>query len=139
MDIDVVLAKLESLQRCISRIEEKTPPKVEILKSDYDIQDIISLNLERAVQISVDIAAHILSATEISTPATMSEVFLALSEVDVITVELAERLRKAVGFRNISVHEYEKVDWEIVFSICTRHMSDFRAYAARILAYFNIE
>jgi uncharacterized protein YutE (UPF0331/DUF86 family) len=95
--------------------------------------------LERAVQISVDIAAHILSATEISTPATMSEVFLALSEVDVITVELAERLRKAVGFRNISVHEYEKVDWEIVFSICTRHMSDFRAYAARILAYFNIE
>ena len=139
MDIDVVLAKLESLQRCVSRIEEKTPPKVEILKSDYDIQDIISLNLERAVQISVDIAAHILSATEISTPATMSEVFLALSEVDVITVELAERLRKAVGFRNISVHEYEKVDWEIVFSICTRHMSDFRAYAARILAYFNIE
>lgn len=139
MDTDVVLAKLESLQRCISRIEEKTPPKVEILKSDYDIQDIISLNLERAVQISVDIAAHILSATEISTPATMSEVFLALSEVDVITVELAERLRKAVGFRNISVHEYKKVDWEIVFSICTKHMSDFRAYAARILAYFNIE
>jgi hypothetical protein len=35
MDTDVVLAKLESLQRCISRIEEKTPPNVEILKSDY--------------------------------------------------------------------------------------------------------
>ncbi len=50
MDTDVILAKLESLQRCISRIEEKTPLKVEILESDYDIQDIISLNLERTVQ-----------------------------------------------------------------------------------------
>ena len=59
--------------------------------------------------------------------------------IDVITVELAERLRKAVGFRNISVHEYEKVDWEIVFSICTKHMSDFRAYAARVLAFFEIK
>lgn len=139
MDTDVVLAKLDSLQRCVRRVEEKTPPNVEILKNDYDIQDIISLNLERAVQISVDIAAHILSATDISAPATMSETFLALSEVDVITAELAERLRKAVGFRNISVHEYEKIDWEIVFSICTKHMNDFRAYAARVLVYFEIK
>ncbi len=46
MDTDVVLAKLDSLQRCVSRVEEKTPTNVELLKSDYDIQDIISLNLD---------------------------------------------------------------------------------------------
>ena len=69
----------------------------------------------------------------------MSVIFLALSKVDVITVELAERLRKAVGFRNISVHEYEKIDWVIVFSICTKHMNEFRAYAASVLSYYNIE
>ncbi len=69
----------------------------------------------------------------------MSVILLALSKVDVITVELAERLRKAVGFRNISVHEYEKIDWEIVFSICTKHMNEIRAYAASVLSYYNIE
>ena len=139
MDSDVVLAKLDSLQRCVRRVEEKTPPDVDILIDDYDIQDIISLNLERAVQISVDIAAHILSATDLNTPATMSETFVALSKINIITVELAERLRNAVGFRNISVHEYGKIDWEIVFSICTKHMNDFREYAAKVLVYFNIE
>ncbi len=56
-----------------------------------------------------------------------------------ITAELAERLRKAAGFRNISVHGYKKIDWEIVFSICTKHMNDFRAYAAKVLAYFEIK
>ena len=139
MDTDVVLAKLDSLQRRVSRIEEKTPSNVEVLKDDYDIQDIISLNLERAVQISVDIAAHILSTKDISTPATMGETFTALSEVDVVSTELAERLRKAVGFRNISVHEYQKIDWEIVFSICTKHMKGFREYAAGVLAYYDID
>jgi len=59
MDADVVLAKLDSLQRCVGRVEEKTPSNVEVLTSDYDMQDIISLNLERAVQISVDIHAHV--------------------------------------------------------------------------------
>ena len=54
---DVVRRKLESLRRCIVRIEEKRPVSVEILKTDYDIQDIISLNLERAIQISVDIGS----------------------------------------------------------------------------------
>jgi uncharacterized protein YutE (UPF0331/DUF86 family) len=139
MDTDVVLAKLDSLQRCVSRVEEKTPSSVEVLKNDYDIQDIISLNLGRAVQISVDIAAHILATKDTGTPATMGETFTALSEVDVISTELAERLRKAVGFRNISVHEYKKIDWEIVFSICTKHMKDFREYATGVLAYYNID
>jgi len=139
MDTDVVLAKLDSLQRYVSRVEEKTPSNFEVLKDDYDLQDIISLNLGRAIQISVDIAAHILSTKDTSTPATMGEAFTALSEVDVISAELAERLRKAVGFRNISVNEYEKIDWEIVFSNCTKHMKDFREYAAGVLAYYNID
>ncbi len=138
MDPEVALAKLDSLRRCIQRIEEKTPSNAEVLKQDYDIQDIISINLERAVQISVDIAAHILSNTDTITPTTMGETFIALSETRIISRELAEKLRKAVGFRNISVHEYEKIDWEIVYSICTKNIDDFRRYAAKVLEYFNI-
>jgi len=43
---DVVRCKLESLCRCIGRIEAKRPETVKILKTDYDVQDIISLNLD---------------------------------------------------------------------------------------------
>ncbi len=138
MDTDIILTKLDSLRRCITRIEDKTPASADILKGDYDLQDIISINLERAVQISVDVASRILSQTETSTPATMGETFIALSEIDVISGELAVQLRKSVGFRNISVHEYEKVDWEIVYSICTRRIDTFRMYTAAVLKFFDI-
>lgn len=47
MDRAVVLNKLESLRRCVKRIQDKTPTKYEELVDDYDLQDIITLNLER--------------------------------------------------------------------------------------------
>lgn len=48
MDNDIIRAKLESLSRCIKRIEDKMPASVEELQTNLDLQDIITLNLERA-------------------------------------------------------------------------------------------
>ena len=79
MDRKVIEIKLVSLQRCLERIRQKTPDKAEVLASDYDLQDIVILNLQRAVQISVDIAIHILSA-KFKIPSSMAESFLSLGQ-----------------------------------------------------------
>ena len=50
MNLDVVERKLESLARCVRRVEARLPADASALSSDYDSQDIIILNLERAVQ-----------------------------------------------------------------------------------------
>ncbi|MHC4886715.1 MAG: type VII toxin-antitoxin system HepT family RNase toxin [Planctomycetota bacterium] len=133
MDNGVVANKLESLRRCVVRIESKVPDSAEALKKDVDCQDILSINLERAVQVCVDISSHIVATTELPAPATMGEGFDQLAELGVISSELAVRMRKAVGFRNLSVHAYDEIDWEIVFSIVTKHLSDFTAYARAIV------
>jgi len=125
---DVVRRKLESLRRCISRIEEKRPDSVEILKNDYDIQDIISLNLERAIQVSVDIGSYLLAESDKTPPDTMGEIFSSLAAVGSISENLALRLKLAVGFRNISVHEYQSVDWAIVFSLIHNNLNDFKDF-----------
>jgi hypothetical protein len=51
MDREIVALKLESLRRCIQRLNSKCPLEPETLVADIDLQDIISLNLSRAVQI----------------------------------------------------------------------------------------
>ncbi|MCF6334287.1 MAG: DUF86 domain-containing protein, partial [Spirochaetales bacterium] len=114
---DLIRRKLESLRRCLDRIITKRPVSIEILKSDYDIQDIISLNLERTIQLCVDIGSYLLAESEQTPPDTMGEVFTELALGGFISETLALKLRKAVGFRNISVHEYQSIDWEIVFAI----------------------
>ena len=49
MDKDVINRKLESLRHWIARITSKRPMTVEALRSNDDLQDIIAVNLERAV------------------------------------------------------------------------------------------
>lgn len=72
MDRRVVLDKLESLRRCIQRIESKRPDTLEALQADLDLQDILSLNLTRAVQVSVDVAAHLVADLDVPAPDTMA-------------------------------------------------------------------
>ncbi len=132
MDRDVVGAKLESLRRCIERITAKTPPSADLLMQSPDLQDIIALNLQRAVQISVDLASHLIAETNAPPPSTMAENFDALRNLQIISPALADRMTKAVGFRNIAVHSYHTIDWAIVYQICTRHLDDFRQFAKSV-------
>ncbi len=132
MDETVILSKLDALSRCIARIRAKTPTSVDALIGDYDCQDIISINLERAIQTCVDIAAHILADRNIPAAATMADGFDLLYKQEIIPEELATRLKKAVGFRNISVHTYHAIDWNIVYSIITKRIEDFPEFARHI-------
>jgi uncharacterized protein YutE (UPF0331/DUF86 family) len=133
MDRLVLQEKLESLARCVRRIELKRPPNLDLLVGDPDLQDILVLNLTRAVQLCVDIGSHVISDTDAAAPQTMGEVFSTLQTLGVISAELASRLRGAVGFRNIAVHNYDRVDWAIVFAISSRYLDDFRTFAAAVV------
>ena len=134
MDRTLIDEKLESLRRCVRRIESKRPDRAERLKSDWDLQDIIALNLTRAVQLCVDIAAHLIAESEQPPPDTMAESFDRLRDMEVITNDLARRLKGAVGFRNIAVHQYASVDWTIVHAIVHDHLDDFRQFAQAVVA-----
>lgn len=133
MDKDVILNKLESLRRCIQRIEDKTPESVDLLVEDFDLQDIISVNLERAIQTCVDIGLHIISDLEVPVPETMADTFSVLNRAGYLDDAIAERLAKSVGFRNTAVHAYQEIDWDIVYCIITEHLSDFRDFSGQIL------
>lgn len=132
MDRDIIMRKLDSLARCVARIEEKRPETPEQLIDDVDIQDILSINLERAVQVSVDIGAHLIAGISVPPPKTMGEVFTILVAENMIPEDTGIALRKAVGFRNLSVHAYDQVDWERVFDIVHDHLDNFRKFAAAI-------
>jgi uncharacterized protein YutE (UPF0331/DUF86 family) len=129
MDREVVEQKLESLRRCLRRIETKCPAEAVTLMTDVDLQDIVALNLSRAVQICVDIGAHLIAGMEVPPPDTMGQTFDLLAQESVLNNQLASSLKKAVGFRNIAVHSYENINWEIVHSIVKHHLADFSEFA----------
>ncbi|MDA0788606.1 MAG: DUF86 domain-containing protein [Proteobacteria bacterium] len=132
MDRIILTEKMESLRRCMQRIEARTPGNVEMLRADPDLQDILVLNLTRAVQLCVDIGSHIIGATDTVAPTTMGEVFDSLHRLGMISASTSETMKRAVGFRNIAVHNYQAINWEIVFAICTRNIQDFSQFVREI-------
>jgi uncharacterized protein YutE (UPF0331/DUF86 family) len=116
MNEQILFSKLSSLKRCVDRIEIKTPSTPAQLLADVDSQDIIALNLQRAVQLCVDIASHIVADLNVRPPMTMAESFDCLHQAGILSPGLLNRMKKSVGFRNIAVHDYFAIDW----NICTR-------------------
>lgn len=121
----------------MDRIKLHIPATVEALQNDFDAQDIINLNIQRAVQISVDIAAHILAEQLHEQTPTMAETFLTLAQYKVLDKQLASRLAKAVGFRNIAIHEYDSLDLNILYSIITKELYCFSEFASAVMKIVN--
>jgi uncharacterized protein YutE (UPF0331/DUF86 family) len=132
MDRLIVERKLDSLQRCLARIAHKRPETAEVLKADIDLQDVLVLNLSRAVQVCVDIGAHLLAPSGSAPPQTMGETFTRLGEAGLIDADLASRLRSAFGFRNLAVHNYDTIDWGIVWLLAGGPLGDFEAFARQV-------
>jgi uncharacterized protein YutE (UPF0331/DUF86 family) len=132
MDRLTIDARLEALQRCITRIESRRAQSAKSLEADIDRQDILSLNLTRAIQLCVDIAMHLAADRELPTTGAMGSAFSTLADASLIDPHLAQRLRAAVGFRNVAVHRYSDIDWAIVHHITHEGLEDFQAFARAI-------
>ncbi len=132
MDRQIVNEKLESLRRALKRVEDKCPNSLAQLEDDIDTQDIIVLNLTRAIQLCVDIGAHIIAAGDEKAPSNMGDTFDILGNMNIINSETADSMKKAVGFRNVAVHGYDKLDLAIVYAIANKQLQAFKQFAKAI-------
>lgn len=135
MDKIVLEKKIDSILRYLNRIQLRLPESHKEFLKDFDAQDVVVLNLTRAVQTSVDIATHLLASTNQAVPSTMAEAFINLEKISVITPEIANKMMKSVGFRNIAIHNYDEVDLLITYTIASQHLNDFKDFIRQVLSY----
>ena len=136
VDKDILLEKVAIIQRCLKRILDVTGLSVKTL-DQIDVQDIFVLNLQRAIQASVDIAAHIIAYENFGLPNTLKDHFNLLAQNKIISFELEEKMNAMVGFRNIAVHEYQNIDKEILKSILQNNLRDTEEFYKSILLKFE--
>jgi uncharacterized protein YutE (UPF0331/DUF86 family) len=120
-----VLNKKESVERCISQIKTyyALPSEVEF-EEDYMKQDAISINLQRACEQCIDLANHTIKTLKLGLPKESRESFRLLATAKVIPHELAGRLEGMVGFRNVLVHEYQRMDIGLMIKVIEQHLDD---------------
>ena len=136
-DPDVILAKVAKIQRCLRRIHETTSDNPESLE-DFDKQDIFVLNLQRAIEATIDIATHIIASEGLGLASTIKENFRILRDSGIIDNDLMKKMQSMVGFRNIAVHDYASIDIDVLKSILKNNLRDIEEFYTTILRKFNI-
>ena len=132
VDHDLILAKVGSIRRHLKRISQKGTVDLETFLSDIDRQEVISFNLHLAIENCTDLAAHIISEEGLGVPGSASEMFYLLEENGYLSLQLTEKMIRAVGLRNLIVHEYDKVDLKRLFDIVQKDIKDINEYIAAI-------
>lgn len=131
MGNDIIYNKIETIERCINRINEVYEGNFENLEN-YTKQDSIILNIQRACEASIDLAMHIVSEKKLGIPQNSRDAFEVLNTNNFISNELTRKLKAMIGFRNIAVHNYKSINLEIVKEIIEKHLEDFREFLYQI-------
>jgi len=129
---DVILNKIDTIKRCLGRIDEEFTDE-DIFKNNYTKQDSVILNLERISQATIDIATHIIRVKKLGIPKSSKELFSILENYDYISTNISFNMQKMLGFRNIAVHDYQNLSIDIVISIVKNNLDDFIDFSNEVL------
>jgi uncharacterized protein YutE (UPF0331/DUF86 family) len=133
MASDVLLNKVAIIERCLHRVESEYLGHQDELETNFTRQDSIILNLQRACEASIDAAMHLVRVKKLGVPQESREAYDMLFDAGLIEASLRDRLKAMVGFRNIAVHDYRKLNLAVVRSIIENRLGDFRAFGAAVL------
>lgn len=130
---NIVIAKAAVIERCIKRIHEEYTGDPDELETNFTKQDSIILNLERLVQATIDMGAHVVKIKRLGYAERYRDIFDLLAKAEILPEGLALSLKKMVGFRNIAIHEYQAMDLDIVVSIIETQLSEIERYKTLLL------
>jgi uncharacterized protein YutE (UPF0331/DUF86 family) len=127
---EVILNKKVSIERCIEQINtyyalDRGLP----FEQDFLKQDAIAMNLQRACELSIDIANHLIKIRKLGLPQDSRDSFELLRRVGLIGEPMTRALQAMVGFRNILVHEYRKLDLGIMVKVIESHTRELLNFA----------
>jgi uncharacterized protein YutE (UPF0331/DUF86 family) len=133
MPDEVVIQKLASIDRCLAAVRRYVGDDLSRLEEAM-VLDAVVLNLQRACEMAIDAACREVSRRGLGVPADSADAFTILERESILSASVAERMRRMVGFRNVAVHEYRRLDPAIVRTVVQHRLGDFEALCRDLVA-----
>jgi uncharacterized protein YutE (UPF0331/DUF86 family) len=122
-----------NVERWVHRAREEYASDPTGFVSNYTRQDAAVLNILRAYEASLDMGQHLIRREKLGVPQSARDVFSLLASAGWVTAELADSLKRMVGFRNIAVHDYQTLQLPITVRIIESHLDDFLVFTQTLL------
>lgn len=129
--------KLARMDTYLSQIGEFSKISGNEYKKNWKTQRIVERTLQILVEECIDIANHIIADEDPRLPVGYADAFQVLMENRMINKKLSATIEKMAKFRNVIIHQYEKIDPGIVVAILHKNLVDFERYKKAIIKYLS--
>jgi uncharacterized protein YutE (UPF0331/DUF86 family) len=129
-------SKLAQLTGFLEKLQEFE--KISYEEFEQDKHFAVERLLELLVIYASDILLNYFSQIKEDIPTTLRTTFLRAGELKILPQDLAQRLSKAAGMRNVLVHAYSEVDLRIVYESIGSALKDFSQFVGIVSQKMNL-
>lgn len=122
--LTIIETKISHIQKYLELLERYKKFSQEQIEQNPDLKGAVERYLYLVTQAALDLGEAIIAFKELRRPGTYTEVFYILDEAELISNDLSEKLVNMTRFRNIIAHDYEKVDFGIVYDALKNRLKD---------------
>lgn len=133
VDRDLILRKVADVEQYLQQLAGYRQIDADAYRSDWKTQRIVERTLHLTIEACMDVADHIVADRRLRVPETGAATFEILAEAGVISADLGASLARMVGFRNILVHDYARLDADVVLRVLRTDLADVERFRDAIL------
>lgn len=120
----VIENKISSIKKYLKILDGYKKYSKEEIESDINVKGAVERYLYLAAQATIDLAEAVIAYKKFRKPSTMAESFYILQEEGIISPELTAKMVGMTGFRNTVAHDYEKINYDLVYKIIQKDVKD---------------
>ncbi len=113
---DILKEKISEIGGYLTEIEEKAPDNLENYLKSRDAQLICERLFEITIEAIIDLVFVFINEKKMNMPEDDESALDLLTEKNIISLNLAKKLREARRMRNIVAHKYGRIDSSLVFN-----------------------
>lgn len=137
MDEDRIFSLIDLLETNLEQLKKRRPKSYEEYMASFEKRIFCERMLQILIEICIDISQLLVKDLKLGLPTEEEAIFDKLSEHNVVSEEMAVKLKGMKGFRNVLVHHYVKIKDGIVYANATDNLQDFVDFKAEILEFLR--
>jgi len=110
------------IEKYLEELSQIVPRDFEEYRCDIKTKAACERYFEKIIEAVIDLSFLIVKEKNLRIPESDESVFDILVEENLISKELSEKLKDAKGMRNFIIHQYEKIDDELVFETISEQL-----------------
>ena len=130
-----ILEKLENFQeymRYLRQLQQEAKSE-KVFLADFHLFGNTERYLQLSIQAIIDISHLVIIDLGLRRPQDNYETISILFEKKIISEKLTQKITKMVGLRNILVHEYGKIDRELIYKILQERLGELEDFKKQII------